>query len=148
MSSLHIPAVFLFRAALLLTAGLAAPAAAQTPDEAGARVPLELYLKGHATGDGAHWRRAFHEGARIEGIREGKLVSRTRDEFVAGATGKPADDEAQRKRRIVSVDVVGDAAYAKIELDYPKVRFTDYMTLLKLDGEWKIMNKVYQAQPK
>jgi hypothetical protein len=44
--------------------------------------------------------------------------------------------------------VVGDAAYAKLDLDYPKVRFTDYMTLLKVDGEWKIMSKVYNAEPK
>jgi hypothetical protein len=142
MANLRIPA------ALFLAAALGGPAAAQTSDEAGARVPLELYLKGHATGDGEHWRRAFHEGAKIQGIREGKLVSRTRDEFAAGASGQPAEDEAQRKRRIVSVDVAGDAAYAKIELDYPKVLFVDYMTLLKVDGEWKIMSKVYQARPK
>jgi len=138
----HIPA------ALVCALSLAGPATAQTADETAARVPLELYLKGHATGNGDYWRQAFHEGAKIQGIRDGKLVTRTREEFAAGAPGKPADDEAQRKRRIVSVDVVGDAAYAKIDLDYPKVHFVDYMTLLKVDGEWKIMSKVYQAQPR
>jgi hypothetical protein len=133
-------------AALVFLASAAAQA--QPAAEAGARVPLELYIKGHATGNGDFWRQAFHPNARIEGIREGKLVSRTREEFAAGAAGKPADDEAQRQRRIVSVDVVDDAASAKIELDYPKVKFTDYFTLLKVDGEWKIMSKVYHADPK
>jgi hypothetical protein len=33
-------------------------------------------------------------------------------------------------------------------LDYPKVRFTDYMVLLDVDGEWKIMSKVYNAEQK
>jgi len=132
-------------AGILLAAGAAQ---AQPAAEAGARVPLELYIKGHATGNGEFWRQAFHPSARIEGIREGKLVSRTREEFAAGASGKPADDEAQRRRRIVSLDVVDDAASAKIELDYPKVKFTDYFTLLKVDGEWKIMSKVYHADPK
>jgi hypothetical protein len=117
-------------------------------DEAGARVPLELYLKGHATGDGEYYRRAFHPDAKIQGIRDGKLVSRTREEFAAGAPGKPADDEALRRRRIVSVDVVDDAAFAKIELDYPRIKFTDYFTLLKVDGEWKIMSKVYHGEAK
>jgi hypothetical protein len=111
-------------------------------------VPLELYFKGHATGDGEYFRKAFHADAKIQGIRDGKLVSRTREEFAAGASGKPAEDEAQRKRTIVSLDVVGDAGYAKLELDYPKVRFTDYMTLLRVDGEWKIMSKVYDAEQK
>ena len=134
-------------AAALMLLGAAA-AQAQSAAEAGARVPLELYIKGHATGNGDFWRQAFHKDARIEGMREGKLVSRTREEFAAGASGKPADDEAQRQRRIVSVDVVDDAASAKIELDYPKVKFTDYFTLLKVDGEWKIMSKVYHADPK
>jgi hypothetical protein len=134
-------------AAALVLLGAAA-AQAQPAAEAGARVPLELYIKGHATGNGDFWRQAFHKDARIEGIRDGKLVSRTRDEFAAGASGKPAEDEALRKRRIVSVDVVDDAASAKVELDYPSVKFTDYFTLLKVDGEWKIMSKVYHADRK
>jgi hypothetical protein len=129
---------------LLLTAA----AQAQPAVEAGPRGALELYIQGHATGNGDFWRQAFHKDARIEGIREGKLVSRTREEFAAGASGKPADDEARRQRRIVSVDVMDDAAFAKIELDYPKVKFTDYFTLLKVDGEWKIMSKVYHGDPK
>jgi hypothetical protein len=123
-------------------------AQADEASEAGARKPLELYLKGHATGDGGFWRQAFHPSARIEGMRDGKLVSRTVEEFAGGASGKPAEDEAQRKRRIVSVDVTDDAAFAKIELDYPKVKFTDYFTLLKVDGEWKIMSKVYHGDPR
>jgi len=132
--------------ALVLAAGVAGRA--QEAADAGARVPLELYIKGHATGDGEYFRRAFHPDAKIQGNRDGKLLSRTREEFAAGAPGKPAEDEALRKRRIVSVDVVDDAAFAKIELDYPKVKFTDYMTLLKVDGEWKIMSKVYHGEPK
>ncbi|HEV2666973.1 MAG TPA: nuclear transport factor 2 family protein [Blastocatellia bacterium] len=33
-------------------------------------------------------------------------------------------------------------------LDYPTVKFTDYMALLKVDGEWKIINKTFYAEPK
>ena len=125
---------------------MAAPA--QDAAATGPRAALDLYLKGHATGDGEYYRRAFHPDAKIQGNRDGKLISRTREEFAAGAPGKPAHDEAQRKRRIVSVDVVNDAAFAKLELDYPSVKFTDYMTLLKIDGEWKIMSKVYHGEQK
>lgn len=121
---------------------------AQEPADAGPRAALDLYLQGQATGDGEFYRRAFHADARIQGNRDGKLLSRTREEFAAGASGKPADDEARRKRRIVTVDVVNDAAFAKLELDYPKVKFTDYMTLLRVDGEWKIMSKVYHGEQK
>lgn len=38
------------------------------------------------------------------------------------------------------VDVTGNAALATVILDYPRARFTDYFTLLKISGEWKIVN--------
>ena len=136
---------------LLLGLGLAvtATAAAQSADEEKAvRVPLEHYLQGHATGDGAHYRAAFHPDAKLFFIRDGKVTTRTSEEYIAGANGKPQADEAQRKRWIESVDIAGNAGVAKIILDYPTARFVDYMSLLKVDGEWKIVNKTFYAEPK
>jgi hypothetical protein len=116
-------------------------------DEAAARMPLEAYFKGHATGDGAFMRQAFHPDAKIcSNNPAGQLVCLTAEEFASRFTGKPPADEAQRKRTIEHIDVMGDAAYAKLILDYPAVKFTDYMTLMKVNGEWKIMNKVYFAE--
>ena len=135
-----------------LTVGLLSTQAfATTPDAAEAaavRVPLASYLKGHATGDGAYMRKAFLPTARIEGIRDGKFVSWTVDEYAAGFKGAPAADEAQRKRSVDAVDVSGNAAMARVTLDYPSGTFTDYFVLLKVDGEWKIANKVWTRQPK
>ena len=120
-------------------------AAAAPPEEAdpAVRAPVEAYLRGHATGDGEEWRKAFHPSAMVTGLRDGKLQAMTAPEFVSRAPGKPPADEAKRKRRIVSIDVAGDAAVAKVELDYPAVFFVDYLSLLKVDGEWKIAQKTY-----
>jgi hypothetical protein len=134
-------------AAIVLLALLLVPlfATATPPEEAdpAVRAPVEAYLRGHATGDGEEWRKAFHPAAMVTGLRDGKLVSVSAPDFIARAPGKPAADEALRKRRIVSIDVSGDAAVAKVELDYPKVLFVDYLSLLKIDGEWKIAQKTY-----
>ena len=62
--------------------------------------------------------------------------------------GKPAEDEAKRKRSIDQIDVTGNAAMARVTLDYPSGTFTDYFVLLKVDGEWKIANKVWTRNPK
>ncbi|HZS10527.1 MAG TPA: nuclear transport factor 2 family protein [Blastocatellia bacterium] len=121
---------------------------AQNAEEAAARVPLENYLKGHATGDGEYMKKAFHPDAKVFSFREGKLNQLTAAEFAARFTGKPAPDEAQRKRRIESVRITGNAGFGVIVLDYPNVTFTDYMSLLKVDGEWKIINKTFYAEPK
>lgn len=120
----------------------------RNPDEAAARVPLENYLKGHATGNPEFMKKAFHTEGKLIFIRDGKFSTRTFEEYIAGMNGKPAADEANRKRYIESVDVAGNAAVGKIILDYPTVRFVDFMTLLKIDGEWKIVNKSFYAEPK
>lgn len=140
--------LFLIPAALAVGLLSTQAFASESAEAAAARVPLESYLKGHATGDGAYMRKAFLPTAHIEGIRDGKFVSWTVDEYAAGFKGTPAADEAQRKRRIDEVDVSGNAAMARVTLDYPTGTFTDYFVLLKVDGEWKIANKVWTRQPK
>jgi Putative lumazine-binding len=121
---------------------------AQSAEEAAARVPLENYLKGHATGDGNYMRKAFHTEAKVFSFRDGKFNQLTSAEFAARFTGAPAPDEAQRKRWVESVKITGNAGVGVIVLDYPTVKFTDYMSLLKVDGEWKIINKTFYAEPK
>lgn len=133
-------------AAVLL--GTAPVAARQNADEAGVRAALNHYIQGHATGDGSHMKIAFHPNANLYFIRDGKYAERTSADYASGFSGRPPADEAQRRRRIESVDVVGTAAQAKIVLEYPGVTFTDYMTLLKVDGEWKIVAKVFHAERK
>lgn len=135
----------------LLLAGAAAifmPARAQNAEDAAVRQTIEHYFRGHATGQGEHFRKVFHPDAKLFAVREGKYWQLTSEEYIARAPGKPAADENQRKRSIESVDISGNAAIAKIVLDYPQVRFTDYMSLLKIDGEWRIVNKTFYAEPK
>jgi hypothetical protein len=111
-------------------------------------VPLENYIKAHATGDGEYIRRAFHTEAKVMFTADGKFNQWSAEEFAARFTGKPAADEAKRRRSFEVIDVAGNAAIAKVVLDYPAVKFTDYMTLLKIDGEWKIINKSFYAEQK
>ncbi|MGB7068033.1 MAG: nuclear transport factor 2 family protein [Pyrinomonadaceae bacterium] len=123
-------------------------AVGQMDDNAAVRIPLENYLKAHATGDPEYARKAFHSEGNLIWIRDRKFSSRSFAEYISGFTGKPSADEADRKRKIEAVDVTGNAAVAKIVLDYPTVKFVDYMTLLKIDGEWKIVSKAFYAEPK
>ena len=51
--------------------------------------------------------------------------------------------------RIASIDVIGTVATVRVELDnWTGLQFTDLFLLLKIDGEWKIMNKVFYLHPK
>jgi hypothetical protein len=137
------------RAALAVFALLfvtCAQASAQQSEEAAVRAAIEHYFQGHATGQGEHYRKVFHPDSKLFFIRDGKVTQWTAEEYISRASGKPAPDEAQRKRRIDSVDIAGDAAFVKLTLDYPTVVFTDYMSMLKIDGKWMIVNKTFHAK--
>jgi hypothetical protein len=128
---------------------LALPLAAQQNDQAAVRVPLENYFRGHATGDPAYFRKAFLPEARLFWIKDGQMTTVSSEEFIQRAgSGHPQPDESQRKRSIEHVDISGNAATAQLLLDYPDARITDFMSLLKVNGEWKIVNKIFFVESK
>ncbi|MFE6552218.1 nuclear transport factor 2 family protein [Streptomyces sp. NPDC057746] len=105
--------------------------------------PLRAYIRGHATGDPAHFRAAFLPTAHIEGIREGAFVSWRLDDYCALFPGHPAPDEPARARRIDSVDVHGTVATATMTLQHGPDRFTDVFLLVRTGDDWRIANKAY-----
>lgn len=134
---------------LLALAMLAIPVTAQQNEEASVRVPLENYFRGHATGDQAYFRQAFLPDAKLFWIKDGQLTQITSEQFIQRAgSGHPQPDETQRKRSIESVEISGNAATARLLLDYPDARITDFMSLLKVNGEWKIVNKIFYVESK
>jgi hypothetical protein len=137
-------------AAALVTLALASPLAAQASaaDEAAVREAVEGYLRAHATGSGEHIAHVFHPVLNLYWARGDSLNVRSGQAYIAGFDGTPAPDEAQRRRWISMVDVTGDAAVARVVLDYPTVVITDYFALLRIQGEWRIVNKIFTSQPK
>lgn len=105
--------------------------------------PLHAYIRGHATGDPAHFREAFLPSAHIEGIREGAFVSWRLDDYCALFPGHPAPDEPVRARRIDSIDVQGTVATATMTLQHGPDRFTDVFLLVRTEDDWRIANKAY-----
>jgi len=103
---------------------------------------VQHYIDGAKSGKGNDMKPAFHDDATIFGYVGADLL--------AGPIQKLFDwnDEngaaTELKSRIASIDMVDTVATVRLELDnWTGSRFTDLFTLLKLDGEWKIMNKVF-----
>lgn len=110
------------------------------------KVPLQHYLRAHETGNAEFVRLAFASDARIIGYLRDNYLSLSVDQYAARFSGQPEADEVQRRRSVEVLEVSGNAALAKVVLDYPKVKFVDYMALLKIKGEWKIVSKTFHAQ--
>lgn len=142
--------LYRFALALVLVLSVSPLLLGSTPDpeEEAIRAAIDHYFQGHATGDGAHFEQVFHPEAQLFWIRDGALQQRTSAAYIAGAPGEPPADEAERRRRIVSIDRAGDAAVVRVELDYPSALITDYMSMLKVEGRWVIVNKTFHVAPR
>jgi hypothetical protein len=121
-----------------------------TPNEelTAARQPLEQYIKGHETRQADVMRAAFLPSAHVEGMRAEGFSSWDIDTYCGFFDGVPSADEPQRVRTIESIDVYETVAMARMTLIHGAIKFTDMFVLLKQsDGEWKIANKAYHAEP-
>lgn len=130
--------------AALLAAGVA-DLSARWADEAAIRQTVQYYFDGGKNRDSLTLRKAFHPEARMLFAREGKLVVVPIGEYITrvGSESLKPGEVDSTERKVVSVDVVGDAAVAKLELKRPNAVLTDYMSLLKVDGRWLIVNKIF-----
>lgn len=128
-------------------ATMPAASIAQNTEEKAARAAIQQYLDAHARADSQLMRNAFLPTAHIEGIRETGFTSWTVQEYSARFDGRPAADETLRRRTIDHVIVSGTAGSASATLVHGATTFTDYFVLLKVNGAWKIANKVYSSRP-
>ena len=111
---------------------------------------VEAYFEGLYLSDTKRLERAFHPSARIMGYDEGKLIDNPIDTFIAfvGRVTPPAEEGEAFDMEIVSVDIQGSAAAVKVADLYKGLRFTDYLSLLKIDGTWKIVSKTFSHLPR
>ncbi len=103
---------------------------------------IQHYIDGAKSGSGDDMKPAFHQDATIFGYAGADLFAGPIQRlFDWSDENGPA---AELQARIASIDLVDTVATARLELNnLGGYRYTDLFTLLKVDGEWKIMNKVF-----
>lgn len=144
MRRITIPAAVCTVAAIL---GLMSISTAADSDEAEIRAAVESYFDGMMSHDAEALDRAFHPESRLLGSpREGLTVIPFREWRTFAEREAPERDLARYDNRIVSVDAYGKAAVVKVDLAWPDVHYVDYLSLLEIDGEWKIVNKIWHQE--
>src|SRR6056297_2391133 len=103
---------------------------------------MATYIEGGRSGNNDTLRPIFHDLATICGYVGPDLFAGPIEMFYDWhAENGPADGLVAGDTRI---DVEGSAASVRIELDnWTGHRFTDFFTLVRIDGQWQIMSKVF-----
>ena len=107
---------------------------------------VQHYIDGARSGRGEDMKPAFHPDATIFGyVGPDLFAGPIQLLFDWNDQNGPA---TELELRIASVDVFGTVACVRLEMDnWTGHRFTDFFTLLKVDGQWQIMNKVFHLHP-
>ena len=103
---------------------------------------VQHYLDGAKSGKGRDMKPAFHKDATIFGYVGSELFAGPiQGLFDWNDKNGPATGI---KSRIAGIDVVGTIANVRLEIDnWTGLRFTDMFTMLKQNGKWHIMNKIF-----
>ncbi|MFK0206300.1 nuclear transport factor 2 family protein [Agrobacterium sp. NPDC090283] len=89
----------------------------------------------------------FHPRAIYATADETPLLYRTMEEYVpvVAARQSPVSRSEARRDHIDAVDLAGDnTAVARLRCSIGQRDFVDFLTLVRTDGRWRIIAKVFQ----
>jgi hypothetical protein len=115
-------------------------------DEQDVRETVQHYLYGLKHNDVESLKLAFYPDAKLFFVKRDQLEQLTQEQWYKGFVAS-AGQEEKGDLQIAAVDITGNAASVKVVEVYEKSKYTDYLSLLKFAGGWKIVNKIYVAEP-
>lgn len=107
---------------------------------------MQRYFDGFYNGDVALLKTVFHPDCHLMSARDGGLVNDDMDAVYKRVAGRaaPASNGEVNRDRILSIDLANpELALAKVQIAIGQKLFTDYLNCIKIDGEWKIISKVF-----
>lgn len=135
-------------ASIIIIIGFAFTVRAQSPQAEidAVKTVCNYYIDGGTNGDSVTFSKAFSATGLMQYMRNDTLKIVSLKDFMAGM--KNSGKKQERKSTIESVEVYGNAATAKITIEYPTFYFHDIMSLLKTTDGWKIVSKIFYREMK
>lgn len=134
--------------ALCADSGSAQEAAPSAADSAGIRQAALGYIEGYYTADAARMERALHPQLVKRIVRdvegERRISEMTAQQLIDGtAAGWGARVPAEvRRTDVVILDIFRNVAAVRVDAH----DWIDYMQLARFDGEWKIVNVLWELR--
>lgn len=110
---------------------------------------LRLYFDGLHFSDPERLARIFHPDARYVCATEDPLIHLGMAEYFPIVAGRasPASRGERRRDRIVSIELAGPVTAAvRVECAIGRKFFTDLLTMIRVDGRWQIIAKVFHFE--
>jgi protease I len=135
---------FIFLAIILISTR----SQAQTDQKEVAEVAktVSYYLDGGTNSDSVMFSKAFALQGQMLYMRNDTLKIVSLKDFMGGARNTGVKNN--RKTKIDNIQVFGNAAQAKLTIEYDTFYFHDMMSLLKTKDGWRIVAKIFYREDK
>ena len=120
-----------------------------TQDRAEIEAVVQTYLDGLYEGDVEKLAAAFHPTSSLTYEENGVLTPLPRDRWLDAVRERPSPKSRglARHDRILQIDQASPtAAFVKLQCAIPPRFFTDYLSLLKVEGRWQVAQKVFATE--
>ena len=110
---------------------------------------VTVYYEAMRDSDSERLKSVFSDHAMITGYMDGSLVDMSIEQFADFVSSRnPSDKEkgAEELLEIISCDISGDTAVVKVRDSFIGRVFVDTLSFLKVEGEWKIFNKLFHIE--
>ncbi|MGL5446107.1 MAG: nuclear transport factor 2 family protein [Rhabdaerophilum sp.] len=110
---------------------------------------VQTYLDGLYEGDVDKIAAAFHPTSALTQFNDGKLLITPRDQWLDAVRNResPKARGLARHDHILAIDIISPGmALVKLKCAIPPRFFTDLLSCLKIDGEWRVAQKVFMTE--
>ena len=111
---------------------------------------VQLYIDCMNESNPSKVKKAFHENAKVVGYLHGELMQMSVDDFAGFvASQQPPPNESDEHMVLFDTlvcEIEGTTALVKVRDRYLGITFLDTLSFLKVDGEWKIYNKLFNVE--
>ena len=110
---------------------------------------VQLYVDSMNESNPEKVRQAFHANAKVVGYLHGDFMEMSVDDFsgfVASQQPSPKEKGENVIFEILSTEIEGATAIVKVRDKYLGITFLDTLSFIKIEGEWKLYNKLFQVE--
>jgi hypothetical protein len=108
---------------------------------------IQDYFNGYQQADTTSIQNAFHPDTKLISVVDGKMDITEMKEWIKSLEERRLRGDFRKGiLKTESIDITKHTASVKLNIRFKEFEFTDYLSLLQIDGQWLIVGKIYHYQ--
>ncbi len=110
---------------------------------------IQLYVDSMDESNPDKVKQAFHTNAKVVGYLHGDFMEMSVDDFAGFVSSQQPSPQEKGENvvfEILSCEIEGSTASAKVRDKYLGITFLDSLSFIKVENEWKLYNKLFHVE--